>query len=109
MRQVLRRLRRDDPMRHGRNSETSMKRTNDSPRRQQAMLFAFLAIAIFAPVLLKSWPPGTPPWAGGAIALAALFGALLVFRRAGALRAGFVLGFAAMLCLAAVIGWLTSK
>lgn len=71
------------------------------------MLFAFLAIAIFAPVLLKAWPPGTPAWAGGAIALAALFGALLVFWRSGALRAGFVLGFAAMLCLAAVAGWLT--
>lgn len=102
--QELRRLRQNDPMRHNPDSEESMKRTNDFHRRHEAMLFALLATAIFAPVLLEHWPPGAPAWAGGAIALAALFGALLLFWRAGALRTRFLLGLAAMVCLAAVAG-----
>lgn len=104
--QELHRRRQNDPMRHNPDSEESMKRTNDFHRRHEAMMFALLAIAIFAPVLLERWPPGASAWAGAAIALAALFGALLLFWRSGALRARFLLGLVAMICLAAAAGGL---
>lgn len=61
-----------------------------------------------APILLGSvtsiaW---LPSWSGGAIALCALFGALLLFWRSGALRPRFLVLMAAALALATTAGYL---
>jgi hypothetical protein len=75
--------------------------------KHQGALLALLGLGVFAPVLLAATsPPWFPDWLGAAIALAALFGALIVFWRAGGMRAGYLILFAAAVALAAALGQL---
>jgi hypothetical protein len=75
-------------------------------KEPHATLAGFLAIAMFIPVLLNVAGPlwGLPAWLAGAIGSGALFGALIVFWRAGALRARYILLFVVALAAAAVVG-----
>ena len=75
-------------------------------QRHQGALFALLWLGVFTPLLLgaATSPSWLPDWLGAAIALAALFGALMVFWRAGGLRIGYVVLFAVALALAAAVG-----
>jgi len=69
-----------------------MNRIAGHTKKQQAMLAALLGIGVFAPILSQtsSSLPWIPAWLGAAIGLAALLGAFLVFRHAGALRIRFL-------------------
>ena len=51
----------------------------------KTLLLALLGIGVGAPLLFQP-SPGLPAWVGAGIALVALFGALLMFWRIGALR-----------------------
>jgi hypothetical protein len=78
-------------------------------RRHRTVLLALLGLVIFLPMLLRATTSSLlPEWLGAALALVALFGALLVFWRAGALRLKYVLLFAASLALAAAVGRLAA-
>ena len=88
-----------------------MNRHASLTKKHTAGLFALLGLGVFAPVLLStatslSW---LPDWLGPAIAVAALFGALVVFWREGVLRIGFLVLFAVALVLAAVLGQILSR
>ena len=77
-------------------------------RRDQAVLLSLLGLAVFAPVLLTAAmpPPWLPEWLGAVIAVASLFAALLLFWRAGAMRARYIVLFAVALVIATALGQL---
>jgi hypothetical protein len=69
------------------------------------MLVAFLGLAIASPVVIGNFgTPAAPEWLGGVLALAALFGALIVLAKMRMLRARYVVLFAMSLVAAAVVG-----
>lgn len=74
-------------------------------KERRAVLLSLLGLAVFAPALLRatslSW---LPDWLGAAIAVAALFGAFIVFWRAGAMHNRYIVMFAVALALAAAFG-----
>jgi hypothetical protein len=61
----------------------------------KALLLAVLGIGVGVPLLFQPFV-GVPAWLGAGIALVALFGALLVFWRIGALRLRYLI----LLCVA---------
>ena len=69
---------------------------------QQIALPALLGLAIFVPSVLMAAPSfwGLPDWLGGVIGSAAVLGAFLIFWRAGALRARYLVLLAAALVVA---------
>ena len=80
---------------------------NPAKRTQPAIavLLALVCVARIAPAAFDgASPAGLPDWLGAAIALGALVGMLLMYRRAGALRTRFLLFFLAALALAAAVG-----
>jgi hypothetical protein len=80
---------------------------NPSKRTQPpiAVLTVLVCVAGIAPAAFDGASPAwLPDWLGAAIALGALVGILLVYRRAGALRTVFLLLLLAALALAAASG-----
>lgn len=74
-------------------------------------IICLLIVAAGAP-LLSDGAAGIgwlPAWVGAAVGFGALLGMLLVFRRAGALRMGLLVLFAATLAAAALYGWLSTS
>lgn len=69
----------------------------------QKLMFALLLSLTMMGATLTSGA-ALPGWVGGAMALGALFGTVLVFWRSGALRARFLVLFAAALAVAALAG-----
>ena len=57
---------------------------------EKALLLALLGIGVAAPLLFQPML-NVPAWLGAGIALVALFGALLVFWRIGALRLRYLI------------------
>lgn len=85
-----------------------MKRSVVLSQKQNAALVVLLCIAMTPGVIFSvASPAWLPGWAGAAVALGGMFGALLVLWRAGALRMRFLAAFVAALALAAAAGrWL---
>jgi hypothetical protein len=75
-------------------------------RKRYASQLALLGLAVFVPVLMRAEasPSWLPAWLGAALAVTALFGALIVFWRARALRLRYVALLAAALGVAAALG-----
>jgi hypothetical protein len=88
-----------------------VNRRTDLTARQRAALFALLGFGIFIPIVFapERSPSWIPDWLGAAMAIAALFGALLVFRCAGAMRAGYIFLFAVALAAAVALGQLLAN
>lgn len=75
-------------------------------RTSRPLLALLLGLAIASPLLLANATSlGMPPWVGGAVALAALLGALAVMWRAGELRGRFLVLFLTVVAAAGALGW----
>ena len=71
----------------------------------KALLLALLGVGVAAPFLFQP-VLGLPAWLGAGIALMALFGALLVFWRIGALRLRYLILLCGAIGGAAILGTL---
>jgi len=70
------------------------------------LLALLLGLAIASPLLLgNATSLGVPQWVGGAVALAALVGALAVMWRAGDLRGRFLVLLLTVIAAAGALGW----
>jgi len=96
------------PACHARKPTMLPSRTARRAPESRHVLALLLGIAIVAPLLPGlATSAGMPGWLGGAVSLAALLGALSVFRHSAALRGWFLVLFIAALALAASMGWVS--
>jgi hypothetical protein len=80
--------------------------TVDRVRTSRPPLALLLGLAIAGPLLVgNATSLGLPQWVGGAVALAALLGALAVMWRAGELRGRFLVLFLTVIAAAGALGW----
>ena len=80
--------------------------TVDRVRTSRPLLALLLGLAIAGPLLVGTATSlGLPQWVGGAVALAALLGALAVMWRAGELRGRFLVLFLTVIAAAGALGW----
>ncbi|MEO8294277.1 MAG: hypothetical protein ABI613_02100 [Gemmatimonadota bacterium] len=82
-----------------------MKIHGDLTGKHRATLYALLSLAIAAPVLFQAMPFRIlPNWVGAAIGMAALFGGLVLFWRAGAMHLRYLVLLVAAIVVAVISG-----
>ncbi len=81
-----------------------MKIHSDLTGKHRATLYALLSLAIAAPVFQTMPFRILPNWLGAAIGMAALFGALVLFWRAGAMHLRYLFLLVAASVVAVIAG-----